>query len=67
MAYSLSEFKKITLEIVDVQGKKVLYSDLDPEGKIISIDNLNLENGIYFYTIKGDEKSLMTKKLVVLK
>jgi len=67
IAYSLAEFKSITLEIFDVQGKMMANYSLNPEDKTISIDNLNLESGVYFYNIKGDGKNLMSKKLVVVK
>ncbi len=67
IAYSLGEFKSIKLEIFDVQGKLMSTYNLNPEDKTINIDNLNLGNGVYFYSIKGDEKTLMAKKLVVLK
>ncbi len=67
IAYNLTEFKFIKLEIFDTQGKMMSAYNLNPEDKLISIDNLNLENGVYFYNIKGDEKNLMSKKLVVVK
>ena len=67
VAYNLVEFNKIALEIFDAQGKKMSSYNLNPEDKIINIENLDLGNGVYFYTIKGDEKTLMTKKLVVVK
>ncbi len=66
IAYSLVEFKSITLEIFDAQGKMMGIYNLSPEEKTLNIDNLNLENGVYFYTIKGDGKNLMSKKLVVV-
>lgn len=67
IAFSLNEYKSINLEIFDVQGKLLNSYKLNPEDKTTTIDNLDLENGIYFYIIKGDEKTLMSKKLVVVK
>jgi hypothetical protein len=67
IAYSLTEFKRITIEIFNVQGKLMNSYSLNPEDKMINIENLDLENGVYFYNIKGDEKILMSKKLVVVK
>lgn len=67
IAYSLNEFKTVTFKLFNIQGKIIKSFDLNPEDKIIKIDNLNLENGMYFYTINGDDKNLMSKKLVVVK
>jgi hypothetical protein len=67
VAYSLSEFKNIKLEIYNAQGKMMKFYNLNPEERTINIDYLNLENGIYFYNITGDEKIIMSKKLVIIK
>ncbi len=67
IGYNLSEFKKVTFEIYDVQGKCISLYNLNSDARKFDIDNLNLQNGIYFYIIKGDEKILMNKKLVVIK
>lgn len=67
VAYSLSEYSAITMEITDIQGKILAQYNLSKDENKITIDDLNLQNGIYFYTIKGDKQSLMTKKIVIVK
>lgn len=67
VAYSLIEYKTLSFEIFDIQGKQIQSYSLDPQNKTFTIDNLNLENGVYFYNIKGDEKTLMVNKLVIVK
>jgi hypothetical protein len=67
VAYSLTEFKSIKLEIFDTQGKMMGVYNLNPEEQTVNIDDLNLENGVYFYSIKGNGKTLLSKKLVVVK
>lgn len=67
IAYDLKDFSSITFEIFDVQGKSMLTKKLNPEEHVLNIENLTLENGVYFYNIIGDGKTLITKKLVVVK
>lgn len=67
LAYSLQEFKTVYFELFDIQGKKMKSVTLNPEERQFNIENLNLENGVYFYSIIGDNKNLMIKKLVVVK
>jgi hypothetical protein len=67
IAYSLQEFSSISFELFDIQGKKMIMASLNPEERQLNIEDLQLENGVYFYSITGDGKNLMTKKLVVVK
>lgn len=67
IAYSLQEFSHLSFELFDIQGKKMFSVILKPEERNFNIENLNLENGVYFYNITGDGKNLMTKKLVIVK
>ncbi len=67
MAYDLKDYTSITFEIFDVQGKKMASYDINAAEHQFNIDNLNLENGVYVYSIKADGKNLMTKKIVVMK
>ena len=66
MAYDLKDYKNITFEIFDVQGKKMAIYPINAEEHQFNIENLNLENGVYFYTITADGKNLMTKKIVIV-
>jgi type IX secretion system substrate protein len=65
--YDLKQFRNISLEIIDVQGKKLRSYLLSPAETSYHIRNIDLESGIYFYHITGDEKVLMNKKLVITK
>jgi Secretion system C-terminal sorting domain len=67
ISYNLQDYTAITFEVVDVQGKKVFASTLNSKNDTFNSANLNLDNGIYFYTITGNGKNLMTKKLVIAK
>jgi hypothetical protein len=67
IAYSLQEFNTVSFELFDIQGKKLFSAPLNPEERQFNIENLNLENGVYFYNITANKKNLMTKKLVVVK
>lgn len=67
IAYDLKEYSTITFEIFDVQGKKMLSYNLNSTENKFNIENLNLKNGVYLYTITADGNNLLTKKLVVVK
>lgn len=63
--YDLQQFESVTLDLFDVQGKKMKTYPLSPLSRTYHIDNLELDNGIYFYRLTGDGKVLMNQKLVI--
>ena len=66
IAYNLKNYSDIRFDIFDMQGKQILSQKLDAKQNIFNILDLNLENGVYLYSIKGDGANLMTKKLVLV-
>ena len=65
--YDLKEYNEIIFELTDLQGKTLISSKLNNQENSYKFDNLNLSNGVYIYTIKADNESLMTEKLVIVK
>jgi hypothetical protein len=58
--------EKITIDVLDVMGREVaVVADHVPaqQAEIISLEQLNLQNGIYFLRIKG-EHAVATKKII---
>lgn len=66
--YSLSQsFQNAYVKVYDLMGKEMAQYDLDSENGIIRLNLRNYTEGIYFYTLVADGKSVATKKLVVSK
>lgn len=65
--YNLRQFKTITIDILDLQGKKIKSFTLSNQETQFNIENLNLENGVYIYSVIGDQKNILTKKIVIIK
>lgn len=69
IGYQLGKEAPVTIEIKDVTGKlvQVVEEGIKPAGKhSITIYNLNLETGIYFYTLKSGDSGI-TRRMVVSK
>jgi len=61
-----SEFKteKGIIEILSLEGKKILEKDIESGIEIIDLDLHNLKSGMYFCKLSTDKKST-TKKLII--
>lgn len=60
-------FSSVIFEVFDVPGKNLLSKILNVNEHLLNIENLNLENEVYFYSMVGNGKNLITKKLVLVK
>lgn len=70
IVYTIPVEAKVTLKVYDVLGKEVaeLINDYHPAGTYqVPFDGQNLPSGVYFYTLKTSDNSLMTKKMVLTK
>jgi hypothetical protein len=66
--YSLSQsFQNAYVKVYDLMGKEMAQYDLDSENGTIRLNLRNYTEGVYFYTLVADGKSIATKKLVVSK
>ena len=67
--YNLNNNSEVSFNVMDITGKIVIARNAEQQvaGKhSITVNGENLNNGIYFYTITVDGKSI-TKKMVVNK
>ena len=66
--FNLEINKKINISIFDINGKliKLLYEDIAHKGKnIFSFNKGALSSGIYFLTIKANNRIIENKKIVI--
>jgi hypothetical protein len=64
-SYTLSkEMKNTNLKIYNILGKEMAGME-NISGKKITINRVNLKNGIYFYIIKNENEVISTGKLIV--
>jgi hypothetical protein len=56
-----------TFRIISLQGIELDSYELPSNGSRFHIPDLNLENGLYFYTISDSSKILANGKIVILK
>ncbi len=67
IAFELADGSDVTIEIVDMTGRKVLdrTEGFQPAGKhTMTIDAAGLDSGIYFYTLKAGQFK-QTKQMVI--
>ena len=66
--YNLSNsFHTAYVRIYDLMGKEIAQYDLEDMSGTLRINLRNYNDGVYFYTLIADGKSLATKRLVVSK
>ncbi len=65
--YNLGNDGEAIMKLFDVTGKLVSTYSLQNTKGSISINEQNLTNGIYFYTILVGEKNIKTDKVVIIK
>lgn len=68
-AYELSNNSNVTLMITDITGKVIMNTNYGSQSKgshniIISANDLNMNNGIYFYTLKINDGNFSGKLLI---
>lgn len=62
----LSGQQSVTIEVFDLNGKKLLEKQIPAENETVEIDVSGLESGVYFCKVSTDEFSV-TKKLIIQK
>ncbi|MBI2967100.1 MAG: T9SS type A sorting domain-containing protein [Bacteroidetes bacterium] len=67
IVYSLNPGDKGNFAIFDIVGKKLAYYELSSDKKMMTISDINLENGIYFYNVTSENKNVVTGRFVVIK
>jgi hypothetical protein len=65
--YDLGNYDKAVMKLYDVTGKLVNTYKLQNTKGIMSMNEQNLYNGIYFYHILVGEKIIKTDKVVIIK
>jgi hypothetical protein len=64
---SAFETGKAILNIYDVTGKKIAEHFVNSKNKILTINENNLDAGVYYYQIIIDNKPVKSDKLVIIK
>ncbi len=67
LLYSLITEENATLIISDVNGKVLYKNNIDNKTSKLEINFIDLSEGIYFYKIESQGKTLKTDKLVIIK
>lgn len=70
IAYQLKINCKVELSLIDTSGKtlQILVNEDQQEGlHKVTLNTEELENGLYFYRLKVDQKQQNTKKMLILK
>jgi hypothetical protein len=57
--------QEAALTVVDVHGKMVQRVNIEDRGHLQFELQMNLDNGIYFYSLIADGKVIATKRMVV--
>ena len=66
--YELKQLQHAMIKVCDITGKIVFTSEIDHLNNFKRIDLLNVENGIYFIQLTGDNQSLLwTDKIIISK
>ncbi len=63
--YTYFEDLKVEIDFYDLSGRKVLNKLINNPLGFMTF-NTNLENGMYFYKIKIDEKNIISEKLIII-
>lgn len=65
--YNLGNDSEATMKLFDVTGKLISTYTLQNTKGSISINEQNLTNGIYFYSILVKEKVIKNNKIVIIR
>lgn len=63
----LPEVKDAQIRISDATGRELKRYTLEPQAKLLQINESSLVNGLYYYSIVIDGKLKQTEKFVILK
>ncbi|RMD63705.1 T9SS C-terminal target domain-containing protein, partial [Candidatus Parcubacteria bacterium] len=66
--YELNKAGKVTLDVIDAQGKKIatLVNGQKPAGSYaITFNGQNLASGVYFYRLTSGSHSIVRKMLLI--
>ena len=67
VVYSLEEYEKGLLEVIDIAGKTVSQRTVTNKSSTIEMNCSFLQNGIYFVKLSSDGKMLFVGKLNIIK
>lgn len=65
--YKLGNYGAAKFNLFDIAGKLIQSKNIDTNEDNISINEQNLNNGVYFYHILVEEKTIKTDKIVIIK
>lgn len=65
--YSLNANDKAELLIYDITGKLISTHKLDSSSAQLTINDVQLSDGVYFYRIKVNDKIVRSDKLIIIK
>lgn len=65
--YKLGSYSSAKFNLFDITGKLIETKNLETDEGSLYINEQNLRNGIYFYTILVGEKNIKTDKIVIIK
>jgi hypothetical protein len=65
--YDLGSYSNATVRLFDITGKLITGYNLSETKGILQMNEQNLNNGIYFYSILVGEKTIKTDKIVIIK
>ena len=55
------------IEVIDLLGKQVFSKNLPNESANFKINTINFKPGVYFVSVKADNKSIKTEKIIITK
>jgi hypothetical protein len=65
--YKLGSYANAKFNLFDITGKLIQTKNLETNEGSLYINEQNLRNGVYFYTILVGEKNIKTDKIVIIK
>lgn len=64
--YSLpKEYKKAAVEIFDLLGNRVLVQEINDSEGVLEVNTSAINNGIYFYSLVIDDRTVLSRKMVI--
>jgi hypothetical protein len=65
--YKLGSYSNAKFSLFDITGKLLQSINIQTNEGSLNINEQNLRNGVYFYTILVGEKNIKTDKIVIIK
>jgi hypothetical protein len=65
--YKLGSYSNAKFSLFDITGKLIQSINIETNEGSLNINEQNLRNGVYFYTILVGEKNIKTDKIVIIK